>query len=215
MKNSDLVGWHRSRLACGEQLGRWRQRLEGEWIQRLRSSNNLRVWSKNSKGLKRRRLRFLPLTPKCLLNGFPSDYDLLLQYRNHGARAENGLGAAAGLRLRSDQPRTPAKERVSGCPEPHSENESEGAVGPFRRRKSYACGDRSSARPQGFAGCGRDGTTRLCLPKTLSDSSRVCFRPNVTMLHAVFSGATPPQDHRRSTGMLLVLWLVDRDDIFG
>src|SRR5215472_5235940 len=41
------------------------------------------VWSKNSKGLKRRRLRFLPITPKCLLNGFPCDYNLLLQYRNH------------------------------------------------------------------------------------------------------------------------------------
>src|SRR5215469_7571126 len=159
MKNSDLVGWHRSRLACREQLGRWRHRLEGEWIQQLRSSNNLRVWSKNSKGLKRRRLRFLPLTPKCLLNGFPSDYDLLLQYRNHGARAENGLGAAAGLRHRSDQPRTLVKERVSGCREPHSENKGEGAVGPFRRRKSYARGDRSPARPQGFAGSARDGTT--------------------------------------------------------
>ena|SRR5215469_1466802 len=36
----------------------------------------------------------------------------------------------------------------------------EGAVGPFRRRKSYARGARSSARPQGFAGSGRDGTTR-------------------------------------------------------
>src|SRR5215472_4956951 len=40
--------------------------------------NSLRIlarieqrWSKNSKGLKRRRLRFLALTPKCLLNGFP------------------------------------------------------------------------------------------------------------------------------------------------
>ena len=31
------------------------------------------VWSKNSKGLKRRRLRFLPLAPKCLLNGFLTD----------------------------------------------------------------------------------------------------------------------------------------------
>jgi len=44
--------------------------------------------------------------------------------------------------------------------EPHSENEGEGAVGPFRRRKSHARRDRSSARPQGLEGSGLDGATR-------------------------------------------------------
>ena len=38
-----------------------------------------------------------------------------------------------------------------------------------------------------------------------------CFRPDVTMLDALSSRATR---YRRSTGMLLILWLVDRDDVF-
>jgi hypothetical protein len=51
----------------------------------------------------------------------------------------------------------------------------------------------------------------LCLPK-LRQVLQGCFRPNATMLAALSSRVTR---HRRSTMMLLILGLADRDDVFG
>jgi hypothetical protein len=58
--------------------------------------------------------------------------------------------------------------------EPDSENEGEGAVGPFRRRKNHARRDRSPARPQVFGGSGPAAQSEKLIARKF-DGANQCF----------------------------------------